>query len=122
MIDEIAVERVRIFCPESHWQQDVDYDVVRYVDPDGGEYEFYSVNGTREMSPYTPDGRPLCPVCGRATAARLLARRLVPVPTGRGGNRWEDRPERADAPLLDARSEPQQKSSANQAPSGDPAA
>ena len=29
MIDEIAVERVRLFCPEDHWQQEVDVDVVR---------------------------------------------------------------------------------------------
>ncbi|MDT7708524.1 MAG: hypothetical protein QOG20_4131 [Pseudonocardiales bacterium] len=103
MIDEIAIERVRLFCPDEHWEQVVDYDVVRYLDPDGGMWEFYSVNGTPTMSPYTPDGRPLCPVCGRATDAELLARRLVPVPAGKGGSRWEDRPERADAPLLDAR-------------------
>jgi hypothetical protein len=59
------------------------------------------------MSPYTPDGRPLCPVCRRTTAARLLSRRLVPVPeSGQLRSRWKDRPERADAPLLQARSEP----------------
>jgi len=58
------------------------------------------------MSPYTPDGRPLCPVCGRTTAARLLRRRLVPVPRrGQLRSRWEDRPERAAAPLLQARPE-----------------
>jgi hypothetical protein len=106
MIDEIAVERVRLFCPYDHWQQDVDHDVVRYADPDGGLWEFFSVNGIPVMSPYTPDGRPLCPVCRRATAAKLLSRRLVPVPAGPGTSRWEDRPERAGAPLLDARSEP----------------
>ena len=81
MIDEIAVERVRLFCPEDHWQQSVDVDVVRYADPDGGLWEYFSIDGDPVMSPYTPDGRPLCPVCGRTTAARLLSRRLVPVPT-----------------------------------------
>jgi len=93
MIDEIAVERVRLFCPEDHWQQEVDVDVVRYADPDGGQWEYFSVDGEPVMSPYTPDGRPLCPVCGRTTAARLLSRRVVPVPDGgRLRSRWEDRP------------------------------
>jgi len=106
MIDEIAVERVRLFCPEDHWQQEVDVDVVRYADPDGGQWEYFSVDGEPVMSPYTPDGRPLCPVCGRTTAARLLRRRLVPVPRrGQLRSRWEDRPERADAPSRQARSE-----------------
>ena len=67
MIDEIAVERVRLFCPEDHWQQEVDVDVVRYADPDGGLWEYFSIDGDPVMSPYTPDGRPLCPVCGRTT-------------------------------------------------------
>lgn len=100
MIDEIAVERVRLFCPEGHWQQDVDHDVVRYADPDGGLWEFFSVEGAPVPSPYASDGRPLCPVCGRTTAARLIARRLVPLPApgGIGGVRWEDRPERSAAP------------------------
>jgi hypothetical protein len=57
MIDEVAVEPVRLFCRGGHREETVDYDVVRYADPDGG------------------------------------------------GSRWVGRPERADAPLLDARSE-----------------
>jgi hypothetical protein len=106
MIDEIAVERVRLFCPEDHWQQRVDVDVVRYADPDGGLWEYFSIDGDPVMSPYTADGRPLCPVCGRTTAARLLRRRLVPVPRrGQLRSRWENRPERAAAPLLQARPE-----------------
>lgn len=109
VIEEIAVERVRLFCPDGHWQQDVDHDVVRYADPDGGRWEFFSVDGQPVMSPYDPDGRPLCPVCGRTTAARLLARRLVPVPSGPGAHRWEQRAERDSAPLLEGRSEPQRR-------------
>lgn len=94
MIDEVAVERVRLFCPEEHWQQELDVDVVRYADPDGGEWEYFSVDGEPVMSPYTPDGRPLCPVCGRVTAATLLNRRLVPEPrTGRPRSRYEKRAE-----------------------------
>ena len=103
MIDEIAVERARRFCPEDRWQQEVDVDVVRYADPDGGVWEYFSIDGDPVMSPYTPDGRPLCPLCGRTTAARQLRRRLVLVPDGgQLRSRWEDRPERADAPLLHA--------------------
>ena len=90
MIDEIAVERVLLFCPEDHWRQEVDVDVVRYADPDGGLWEYFSIDGDPVMSPYTPDGRPLCPVCWRMTAARLLSRRLVPVPDGgrRAASGW----------------------------------
>lgn len=84
MIDEIAVERVRLFCPEGHWQREVDVDVVRYADPDGGLWEYFSIDGDPVMSPYTPDGRPLCPVCGRTTAARLLRRRWSRCPTAAG--------------------------------------
>lgn len=98
MIDEIAVERVLLFCPEDHWQQEVDVDVVRYADPDGGLWEYFSIDGEPVLSPYTPDGRPLCPSCGRTTAARLLHRRLVPVPGGgQPRSPHEERPERADA-------------------------
>jgi hypothetical protein len=112
MIDEVAVERVRLFCREGHWEETVDYDVVRYADPDGGLWEYYSVNAVPTMPPYTADGTPLCPVCRRSTVGRLVARRVVALPRqegtrgrGGGGSRWVGRPERADAPLLDARSE-----------------
>jgi hypothetical protein len=113
VIDEVAVERVRLSCPERHWEQEVDYDVVRYSDPDGGLLEYYSVNGIPTMSPYSRDGTPLCPVCGRSTVAELLARRVVALPaqedgraTGGGSRRTERADGRADVPLLDARAQP----------------
>jgi hypothetical protein len=105
MIDEIAVERVRLSCPAGHWEQEVDYDVVRYGDPDGGWLEHYSVNGVPAMSPYSRDGTPLCPVCGRSTVGKLVARRVVALPAQERRSA-SARAERADVPLLDARSEP----------------
>lgn len=82
MISDIAVERVEFRCPESHWHSVADFDVVFYVDPEGGTWEFYSVDGVPSPSPYTLDGAPLCPVCARAVPGRLIARRLIPVPPG----------------------------------------
>ena len=105
MIDEVAVERVLLRCPEGHWEQEVDYDVVRYVDPDGGELEFYSVNGEPMMSPFDRDGAPFCPECGRPTVARLLARRVIALPA-QERRQTQGTPRRPDAPLLEARSEP----------------
>lgn len=105
MIDEVAIERVRLSCPEGHWEQEVDYDVVRYGDPDGGWIEFYSVNGVPTMSPYTPGGTPLCPECGRSTVARLVARRVIALPAQERAGA-PARAGREDVPLLDARSEP----------------
>jgi hypothetical protein len=107
MIEEIAIERVRLFCVDGHWQQEIDYDVVRYADPGGGEWEFFSVDGSPVMSPYTQDGRPFCPVCRRGTAAKLVSRRLVPVPRGPGAHPFEERPDRTGAPLLEARFAPE---------------
>jgi hypothetical protein len=109
MIDEVAIERVRFTCPEGHWEQEVDYDVVRYFDPDGGLLDFYSVNGVPTMSPYDRDGSPLCPRCGRATVAKLVARRIIALPAQESTTappRAAQRAGRAEVPLLDARSEP----------------
>lgn len=50
MVDENAVERVRLFCPEDHWQQDVDVDVVL----DGGR-----LRSPREDRPERTDAPPL---------------------------------------------------------------
>jgi len=35
VITGIAVERVELRCPDSHWQSVVDYDLVPYVEADG---------------------------------------------------------------------------------------
>ena len=64
MIDEIAVERVRLFCPEDHWQQEVDVDVVRYADPDGGLWE-YSCAADGRTAPSGPTPRCFRPAPSR---------------------------------------------------------
>ncbi len=110
MITDIAVERVEFRCPESHWQSDVDYDVVTYADADGAEFEFYSTDGVPTLSPYTIDGAPLCPVCHRALVGTPVARRLIPVPPGDDGRPRQPvsdgethRAQRRNVPLLPAR-------------------
>ncbi|HET6257848.1 MAG TPA: hypothetical protein VFE39_04270 [Pseudonocardia sp.] len=110
MIDEVAVERVRRFCPEGQWE--VDYDVVHYADPDGGMWEYYSVNRAPTMLPYTQDSTRLCGLRAQhgghapgPTRGALPRQEGMPGRLG-GGSRWVNRPERADAPLLDPRAAP----------------
>jgi hypothetical protein len=42
VITEIAVERVRFRCRESHWEYEADYDVVLHVDAVGDTWEIFS--------------------------------------------------------------------------------
>lgn len=84
MITEIAVERVRFRCRESHWECEADYDVVIHEDASGDTWELFSFNGQPVLSPYDVDGAPFCPVCHRAVPGRPVARRFVPIPPDSG--------------------------------------
>jgi hypothetical protein len=84
VITEIAVERVRFRCRESHWECEADYDVVIHEDASGDTWELFSFNGQPVLSPYDVDGAPFCPVCHRAVPGRPVARRFVPIPPDSG--------------------------------------
>ncbi|WP_354643093.1 hypothetical protein [Kitasatospora camelliae] len=107
MITELAVERVEFTCGQCwhHWS--VDFDVQHYRDDDGGDWEYFSHDGIGAASPYTSEGAPPCPQCGRHWVGHLVARRLVPLPTGESDaprsevlDRGTHRPDRHEAPLL----------------------
>ncbi|HEY2204906.1 MAG TPA: hypothetical protein VGH99_10595 [Pseudonocardia sp.] len=117
VITEIAVERVRFECPESHWRMEADFDLVLHVDAVGDTWELFSLDGIPVPSPYTVEGAFFCPVCHRAVPGRPVARRFVPVPEDRGeggeqamGRRVPDvgehRGRRVGLPLLSGRSDP----------------
>jgi hypothetical protein len=108
VITEIAVVQVEFRCPESHWEDTVEYDVVLYVDAEGDTLEFFSLDGVPVMSPYTVDGAPFCPVCHRPVPGRPIARRFIPAPPGEGGRPARrvprtDRDRSQDLPLLSGR-------------------
>ncbi|MFI8194810.1 hypothetical protein ACIF8T_39990 [Streptomyces sp. NPDC085946] len=108
MITELAVERAEFTCGSCWHRWSVDYDVQRYRDDSGDEWEYFYRDNTPVDSPYTPQGAPPCEHCGRRWVGRLVARRPVPlsgdieaprsrIPAG-GGHR----PERHFAPMLHA--------------------
>ncbi|GAB2735128.1 hypothetical protein [Streptomyces bullii] len=113
MITELAVERVEFTCGSCWHRWSVDYDVQRYLDGHGDEWEYFYRDNTAVPSPYTPQGAPPCEHCGRRWVGRLVARRPVPLPGTAGAPRsrvpteGSHRPERHTAPLLEAGGHPQ---------------
>ncbi|RKT08745.1 hypothetical protein BX285_7111 [Streptomyces sp. 1114.5] len=114
MITELALERVEFTCGHCWHQWSMDYDVQHYRDDDGRDWEYFSRDGTAVDSPYTPQGAPPCPGCGRRWVGRILARRPIPTPPGPVGTPRQPiadatghRPERHGAPPLDARAHTQ---------------
>jgi predicted RNA-binding Zn-ribbon protein involved in translation (DUF1610 family) len=104
MITEIAVERYRFECGWCGTRFIRDYDVQYVLDPDGGMWSFYWLDGLPALAPTS--GEELCPNCGRRMHVRLIARRDVPV-----ADLGSDQPrqkvttssaERAAVPHLDA--------------------
>ncbi|GAA2803423.1 hypothetical protein GCM10010441_30200 [Kitasatospora paracochleata] len=85
MITELAVERVEFTCGQCwhHWM--AEYDVQHIQDDDGGDWERYAHDGIGTASPYTADGAPPCPECGRHWVGHLVARRLMPVASSDSG-------------------------------------
>ena len=64
------------------------------------------MNGVVLTTPYSVLSTVRASSAAAIAPARPRRRRLVPVPDGgQLRSRWEDRPERADAPLLQARPE-----------------
>jgi hypothetical protein len=108
VITELAVERVEFTCGHCWHRWSADYDVQRYVDDRGREWESFYRDNVGVASPYTPEGAPPCPHCARRWVGRLVARRPVPLPGGpdvprsRVPDTGEHRPERHSAPLLSA--------------------
>ncbi|MGW2378360.1 MULTISPECIES: hypothetical protein [Kitasatospora] len=114
LITELALERVEFTCGHCWHQWSTDYDVQHYRDDDGRDWEYFSRDGTPVDSPYTPEGAPPCPECGRHWVGHLLARRLIPTPPGLHGTPREPivdvaghRPDRHGAPPLDSQAHPQ---------------
>ncbi|MFD8592605.1 hypothetical protein ACFV1B_24190 [Streptomyces sp. NPDC059637] len=127
MITELAVERVEFTCGHCWTRWSADYDVQHYQDDRGADWEYFSRDGVPVASPYTPEGAPACPLCGRHWVGRLQARRPVPVPGGDGRaprspvtDAAGHRPERRTAPLLGAAAHEQPGSTAG--PAAAPAA
>lgn len=115
MITELAVERVEFTCGSCWHRWSVDYDVQRYLDDHGDEWEYFYRDNTAIPSPYTPQGAPPCE-SGRRWGGRLVARRPVPlsgdadVPRDHVPADGAHRPERHTAPMLHAAGHPQPQS------------
>ncbi|NMH95946.1 hypothetical protein [Pseudonocardia acidicola] len=82
MIREIALDTVEFVCPSGHPRWSEEHHVVHYEDADGGQYEFFSLQGVPVPSPYTIDGAPPCPECGGLVLGRMIARRFLEIPNG----------------------------------------
>ncbi|NEC80076.1 hypothetical protein G3I38_12700, partial [Streptomyces sp. SID7958] len=80
MITELAVERVAFTCGACGHRWSVDYDVQRYLDGHGDEWEYFHRDNTVVPSPYVPENAPACARCGHRETGRLVARRPVPLP------------------------------------------
>jgi hypothetical protein len=65
VITELASEQVKFTCGHCWHQWSVDYDVQRYRDDHGQDWEYYFREGLAAPSPYTTDGAQPCPLCGR---------------------------------------------------------
>jgi hypothetical protein len=129
MIIELAVERVEFTCGHCWHRWSLDYDVQYYQDEHGQDWEYFYRDGIGVISPYTPDGAPPCPRCGRRWVGHLLARRPVPLPPGSAGtprhkvtDLTDNRPERHAAPLLGAAAhqQPERQETAPAPPEGRP--
>ncbi|MFJ9666375.1 hypothetical protein ACIRPP_17440 [Streptomyces sp. NPDC101219] len=113
MITELAVERVAFTCGACGHRWSVDYDVQRYLDGHGDEWEYFHRDNTVVPSPYVPENAPACARCGHRQTGRLVARRPVPLPGVAGEPRIRVpahallRPERHLAPLLRSDGHPQ---------------
>ncbi|BCM64890.1 hypothetical protein ACIP3A_27860 [Streptomyces tricolor] len=116
MITEVAVERVEFTCGSCWHRWSVDYDVQRYRDDSGQEWEYFYRDNVAVPDPYTPAGAPACEHCGRRWVGRLVARRPVPLSGGSEAPRSRvpaeggHRPERTSAPMLHAAGHPQPES------------
>ncbi|WP_261800909.1 hypothetical protein [Streptomyces sp. PBH53] len=64
MITEVAVERVEFTCGSCWHRWSVDYDVQRYRDDSGQEWEYFYRDNVAVPDPYTPAGAPACEHCG----------------------------------------------------------
>lgn len=85
VITELAVERVEFTCGHCWNQWSLDYDIQRYRNGEGGDWEYFSRDGIAVASLYTPAGALPCPVCGRRWVGRILARRPILSPPGPTG-------------------------------------
>src|SRR5690606_28607618 len=75
VITELAVERVAFTCGACGHRWSVDYDVQRYLDGHGDEWEYFHRDNTVVPSPYVPENAPACARCGHRETGRLVARR-----------------------------------------------
>jgi hypothetical protein len=110
VLTELALERVEFTCGRCWRQWSTDYDVQHYRDDDGRSWEYFFQDGIAVGSPYTPEGAPPCPECGRHWVGHIVARRQIPTASGPHGTPRQliadtagYRQERHDAPPLRAR-------------------
>lgn len=75
MITELAMERVEFTCGQCWFRWSTDYDVLHYRYDDGRNWEYFYRDGLVVGSPYTPEGAPPCPECGRHWVGHLVGRR-----------------------------------------------
>ncbi|MGW0827867.1 hypothetical protein [Streptomyces sp. NPDC002845] len=75
MITALAVERVEFTCGHCWHRWSAHYDVQRYVDDQGQEWESFHRDNVGVASPYTFEGAPPCPYCERRWVGRIVARR-----------------------------------------------
>jgi anti-anti-sigma factor len=84
-ITEIAIERVAFTCGNCWRTWNSEYDVQRYRDESGTEWEYFAHDGVPVASPYDPEGAATCRSCGHRWIGHLSARRRIPVAPGRPG-------------------------------------
>ena len=123
MITELSLERVEFTCGHCWNQWSLDYDVQRYRDEAGRDWEYFYLDGVAVNSPYSTEGALRCPVCGRRWVGHIHARRPIPTAPGPSGtprravaDAAEHRPERYGAPRLGAYDHSQPRSGAPPCP------
>ncbi len=75
MILDTGDELVEFICPRCAHRWTHSYGLVHCERPSGEAEDYFTEEGLRVMSPYTPDGSPPCPRCASSTVGRLVARR-----------------------------------------------
>jgi len=81
VITELSLERVEFTCGHCWNQWSLDYDVQRYRDEAGRDWEYFYLDGVAVNSPYSTEGALRCPVCGRRWVGHIHAR-----PSDRAGS------------------------------------